>query len=155
MKTTGRKNPALVELVLVILFLAMSAVVLVQVFVKAHTLSADSRAQTTGLVLAQDIIEQWKTDPASADVRLFGAGWQDGAAQGDGQLFTTRRDADMCPLTQEGPGYALTVLLDRERTGEGVLYRIRVTLISLQDPAASPLVDCETAQYAAKERVGS
>ncbi len=38
MKTTGRKNPALLELVLVILFFALSSMVLIQVFVKARTI---------------------------------------------------------------------------------------------------------------------
>ena len=55
MKTTGRKNPALLELVLVILFFALSSMVLIQVFVKARTISRTSQAKTLGLVVIQDV----------------------------------------------------------------------------------------------------
>lgn len=59
MKIAEKRNPALVELVLVILFFALSSVVLVQVFVKAHQVSQESQAQTLGLILSEDLLEQW------------------------------------------------------------------------------------------------
>ena len=43
MKMAEKRNPALVELVLVILFFALSSAVLVQVFVKAHLIIEESR----------------------------------------------------------------------------------------------------------------
>ena len=57
------RNPALVELILVLLFFSLSALVLVQVFVKAHLTSEESRTQTLGLLKAQDVMDQWKEDP--------------------------------------------------------------------------------------------
>ncbi len=43
MNQRGNRNPALVELILVLLFFALSSVILVQVFVKAHFTSEESR----------------------------------------------------------------------------------------------------------------
>ena len=59
------RNPALVELILVLLFFSLSALVLVQVFVKAHLTSEESRTQTLGILKAQDVMEQWKEDFAA------------------------------------------------------------------------------------------
>lgn len=75
---TVKRNAALVELVLVILFFALSSMVLVQVFVKARIMSRTSQAETLGLVLAQDLIEQWKAEPACMEL-LFSAesGWRE------------------------------------------------------------------------------
>ena len=89
MKTTGRKNPALMELVLVILFFALSSMVLVQVFVKAKTISQTSQAKTLGLLAAEDILEQWRADPTQPEsLFLPEHGWKEetaGAETGEGE----------------------------------------------------------------------
>ena len=59
-----RRNPVLIELILVILFFSLSSVVLVELFVKAKTVSDTSQAQTRGVVVAQDLVEQWKGEPS-------------------------------------------------------------------------------------------
>ena len=78
MKMAEKRNPALVELILVILFFALASMVLVQVFVKAHLLSRESRAQTLGLIAAEDLLEQWKELPTQPE-QLFSSenGWEE------------------------------------------------------------------------------
>lgn len=146
MKSTARKNTALIELVLVILFLALSAAILAQAFAKARTMSADSRAQTTGMVWAQDVIEQWKADPAAIQ-RLFPAdeGWTE--QTGGERVFTAVRDENMQRLDGERPPYILSAAFAQENTAEGTIYTIRVTVTSGREGAAEPLVDYETAIY--------
>lgn len=71
-----KRNLALVELTLVILFMALSAAVLVQVFAAARIQSSESRAQTVGQTMAQDLIERWKAGEDPAALFAPGEGWQ-------------------------------------------------------------------------------
>lgn len=131
-----RRNPALIELILVILFFSLSSVVLVQLFVKASTISETSQAQTRGVVLAQDLVEQWKSEPSwpeavftrennwteevySEDVRVFYAGSgealdgtfeQEGAYKLEAVFWTSDEPA--------GKMYHLRVTITRQRDGE-------------------------------------
>ena len=97
MNTAEKRNPALVELILVILFFALSAMILVQVFVKAHVLSEESRSRTLGMVLAEDLLEQWKENGKDADA--FAALVQDNSDDGEtvdnGGTGNRRRGADI------------------------------------------------------------
>lgn len=140
---TSRRNPALVELVLVILFMAITAAILAQTFAKARTMSADSRAQTTGLITAQDIIERWKADPADT-AALFPAddGWQDA----EGVVFEQMRNEDMQPPDENSPEYLLRVELSSEDEPQGTLYGIHVIMRRYQADG-QPLVDLETSLY--------
>lgn len=142
---TSRRNPALVELVLVILFLAITAAVLAQTFAKARTMSADSRAQTAGLICAQDIIERWKADPADTAV-LFPAedGWH--IQSRESEVYELLRGEDMQPPRENSPEYLLQVELSSEDKPQGTLYGIHVTVRRyLTD--AQPFVDLETSLY--------
>ena len=71
-----KRNLALVELTLVILFMALSAAVLVQVFAAARSTSDESRAQTVGQAMAQDILERWKAGEAASTLFAEADGWQ-------------------------------------------------------------------------------
>lgn len=71
-----KRNLALVELTLVILFMALSAAVLVQVFAAARIQSSESRAQTVGQTMAQDLIERWKAGEDPAALFASDEGWQ-------------------------------------------------------------------------------
>ena len=75
MKKNSKKNPALVELILVILFFSLSSVILVQVFAKAKRISDLSHAETLGTIYAQSMIEAWKADPENAQDNLCYEGW--------------------------------------------------------------------------------
>lgn len=142
---TSRRNPALVELVLVILFMAITAAILAQTFAKARTMSADSRAQTAGLITAQDIIERWKADPTDT-AALFPAddGWQ--IQSRESMIFQQLRNEDMLPPGENSPEYLLQVELSSEAEPQGTLYGIRVS-VSRYQADGQPLVDCETSLY--------
>lgn len=142
---TSRRNPALVELVLVILFLAITASVLAQTFAKARTMSADSRAQTAGLITAQDIIERWKADPTDT-AALFPAddGWR--IQSREGTVYEQLRSENMLSPDENSPEYLLSVTLSSEEKPQGALYNIRVS-VSRYQADSQPLVDCETSLY--------
>lgn len=142
---TSRRNPALVELVLVILFLAITASVLAQTFAKARTMSADSRAQTAGLITAQDIIERWKADPTDTTA-LFPAddGWR--IQSREDTVYEQLRSGDMLSPDENSPEYLLSVTLSSEEKPQGALYNIRVS-VSRYQADSQPLVDCETSLY--------
>ena len=152
MKTTGRKNPALIELVLVILFFALSAIVLVQVFVKAKAMSQTSQAKTLGLLLAQDVIEQWKAEPDRPEkIFLPELGWQEEGKKEECRQFRANCDEELYLITKNTSTasttsrYYLQAELSEEKQPAGSLYRIRVILIdaSLEET----LLECETARY--------
>lgn len=146
MRGTGRRNPALVELVLVILFLALTTSVLAQAFAKARTMGADSRAQTAGLIAAQDLIERWKADPTDTSA-LFPAadGWQQQSS--DSMIFELLRDENMQPPEENRPDYLLRAELSEEQRAAGALYSLRVTVTGVQTDSGQPLVDCGTRLY--------
>lgn len=141
----SRRNPALVELVLVILFMAITAAVLAQTFAKARTMSADSRAQTAGLITAQDIIERWKVDPTDTAALLPSEdGWQ--LQSRESMIFQQLRGEDMLPPDENSPEYLLQVELSSEDKPQGTLYGIRVS-VTRSRAEGQPLVDCETSLY--------
>lgn len=142
---TSRRNPALVELVLVILFLAITAAVLAQTFAKARTMSADSRAQTAGLIAAQDIIERWKSDPTDT-AALFPAddGWQ--IQSRENEVYELLCSEDMLSPRENSPEYLLQVELSSEAKPRGTLYGVHVS-VSRYQTDGQPLVDCETSLY--------
>lgn len=144
MRSTGRRNPALIELVLVILFLAITSAVLAQAFAKARTMGADSRAQTAGMIAVQDVIERWKADPTDT-AALFPAG--DGWLSEDGQVYTAFRNEDMQEPDDNSPDYLLRAELETQTSLAGELCRIHVTVTGVQTGDGQPLVDCETSLY--------
>ena len=76
MKMAEKRNPALVELVLVILFFALSSVVLVQVFVKAHLISEEAAYEIRA--------ELWTEEKEAGElyhIRVLVTGIRDGKTQ--------------------------------------------------------------------------
>lgn len=148
MKMAEKRNPALVELVLVILFFALSSVVLVQVFVKAHLISEESRAQTLGLTAAEDLLEQWKEFPAQPE-RLFSLenGWKEEETAGNVRIFRAGCDPDMEFVPLEEAAYEIRAEFWTEEKEAGELYRIRIRMTGIRD--GKKQVELETARYAA------
>ena len=146
MKTTEKRNPALVELILVILFFALSAVILVQVFVKAYMLSQRSRAETLGMVLAEDLLEQWKEIPEQPE-QLFSSesGWQEQEAGGEVRTFLAGRGENMEPADSGQAAFEVRTELWAEEREAGELYHIKVQVADLRD--GKTLVELETARY--------
>lgn len=150
MRATRRKNPALVELILVILFFALSAVILVQVFVKAKAISQESRAQTTGLILIQDKIEQWKTKPTDF-LALFPTeeGWTEEVHGSDTHIFLVNCGKEMHLPSGEEADYEVCAELTEEPQKAGVLYRIWITIT--KNSNGNIIADCKTANYVPQE----
>lgn len=143
MKEGGRRNPALVELILVVLFFALSAMVLVQVFVRAKTMSEESRARTEGLVVAQDIIEQVKADPGGLE-NIFPE--DEGWIKGEGEdSYICGRTQDMEPAGGVTPSYEVRVLITREQEPAGTMCRIAVTIVRIRD--SKTITELKTAEY--------
>ena len=134
MKIAEKRNPALVELVLVILFFALSSVVLVQVFVKAHQVSQESQAQTLGLILSEDLLEQWKEN-----------GWREEKTGGNVQTFLSGCTESMELSAPEDAAYEIRTELWNEATEAGVLYHIRVLITGVGDGKLK--TELETARY--------
>lgn len=146
MKTAGKKNLALVELILVILFFALSSMILVQVFVKARAMSDTSRASTLGLVAAQDLIEQLKAAPQEAE-RILTAeeGWSPETANENGQGYTAAYGADMKPVVTGEAVYKVCVAISEESREAGILYRMSVTIDRIANEER--ITELSTAHY--------
>ncbi len=152
MRTSGRKNPVLAELILVILFFSLSSTVLVRIFVKAGTISGFSRAETLGLVLAQDWTEQWKGKPENPyTVFAEEKGWEKAVSTEPGQLFRAWADENMelKPVEDKTGVYEIKARFLREEKEAGILYRIRITIV--QDRNGRTIADLETASYVSGE----
>ena len=108
MKMAEKRNPALVELILVILFFALASMI---------ELSRESRAQTLGLIAAEDLLEQWKELPTQPE-QLFSSenGWEEEAAGGNVRTFRSGCNEEMQPVPLEQAVYELRAELDG---GEG------------------------------------
>lgn len=146
MKTAEKRNPALVELILVILFFALSAMILVQVFVKAHLLSRESRAETLGMVLAEDLLEQWKEVPNQPE-NLFSSenGWREEETGGEVRTFLTGFGENMEPAASEEAVYEVRTELWTEEREAGELCHIKVRIAGVEN--GKIFVELETSRY--------
>lgn len=158
-----KRNLALVELTLVILFTALSAAVLVRLFAAARQISRESRAQTLGQAMAQDLIERWKAGEEQEN--LFGAadGWQALPSERQQELlpllsaaqdtdpvpaggYSLALDETLLPAADGGQtAYRLEVLLAEEAQPAGRLYSIAVRLEAVY--TQNELVGFTTARY--------
>lgn len=176
-----KRNLALVEMTLVILFMALSAAVLVQVFAAARVQSSESRAQTVGQTMAQDLIERWKAGEDPAALFAPDAGWQAlpeaelagllPAAEGAGtdagpQAVASSQkaapaagyilwlDRAFAPVSgRDEAAYALSAAQDEQPQPAGQLRRIAVRMEALN--TGHELIGFATAQYQPRGLSGS
>ena len=111
MQRRFRNGPVLMELIIVILFFALSASVILQVFAAGYGQSGRTRRLDGALVTAQDWAERLSATDDMEQLLLDG-GWQ---VQADGTL---RLDVQQ--------GVTLTAALSEERGDAGTLYRARI-----------------------------
>lgn len=116
MNGTRRPNSMLVELVIVILFFAISASVILQLFVAAGARSAQSTTDTAALLMAEDFAERFAASKLPADSFLEA----DGFAQ-DGDTYMRTAEAGKRTLT-------LAVTGENEDTGAGVLDALHLAI---------------------------
>lgn len=128
------RNLLLIELIIVIFFFALSAVITLQAFVYAYEDTRLSRQYTQALAIAQDWAEQLyaAADPAAL---LQQADWQP-MPEGDG--YATEQD-----------GFHLSAALEQEQQEAGMIRRVRVTILPLDRHGAQedPLVSIPVARY--------
>lgn len=109
MNGTRKPNTMLIELVIVILFFAISAAVILQLFAAAGTRSAQNTTDSTALLMAEDFAERFAASTLPADAFLEAEGY----AQ-DGDVYTRTAAAGKRTLT-------LTVSGNSEQTSAGAL----------------------------------
>ncbi len=145
MKMTGKKNLALLELIVVILFFALSSVILAQVFVKAAKMSDLSRAETQGLVLAQDLLEQLKAAPEEAENILTAEGGWQKAKEPDGLSYTA-----VAELSAPEAAYEVQVTISEEPRAAGSMFYIKVRIERQWDHER--ITELSTARYVSENR---
>ena len=124
-----RQSMLLVEIVIAVLFFALSATVILDVFAAAYTQSAAAGALSEATADAQDLAERLKAAPGPWDAALEAEGFSAGA---DGAYALEREN------------YALRVALGAEETGAGTLYT--ATIDALRGDGA--ILSLEAARYA-------
>ena len=76
MNSTRKPNAMLIELVIVILFFALSASIILQLFVAASNRSVQSATDSSALIYAEDFIEQFSVSTLDADAFLREGGFE-------------------------------------------------------------------------------
>lgn len=127
------KNWALIELVIVILFFALSAAIVTECFATAKLLSDKAESKTAGLIAAQDIIEKWSIDPLKP------------LSNNSKNTLTLYYDNDMHLLSDENDAaYILTAASKSGITPTGELADITVTI---NDSKGEELVNLYSSEY--------
>lgn len=129
-----RRNPALIELILVILFFSLSSMVLVQLFAKAKVISDTSQAQTRSVVLAQDLVEQWKAEPSWPEAVFTRENhWTEEVYSEDVRVFYAGSGTELDGTFEEGGIYRLEAVFWTSDEPAGKMYHLRVTVTRQRD----------------------
>lgn len=126
MKKSNRSNSLLMELMLAVLFFMLSAVVLVEIFTGAGTLSNRSDLRNRALPEIQSVADRiWAAEDAEALLDEIGAPTDEG-------------------YTVECDGFTLRVTLSSEAAGAGTMQTAYLTAL---DPTGYELAKVESAKY--------
>lgn len=106
---TRKPNSMLIELVIVILFFAISAGIILQLFMAAHERSSQSTFDTTALLLAEDLAARFQTSDLPADDFIQAEGF---AQEPDGAKKTFTHGAQTVRMALSG---------ESKQTGAGTL----------------------------------
>ncbi|NLI21635.1 MAG: hypothetical protein GX418_08825 [Clostridiales bacterium] len=112
-----RGNALLIELVIALLFFALSQAIILRVFADAQTTNADARAMTRALAQAGNVAETLRvSEDAEATLRAFGfQRREDERAQAGGYAL------------QSADGYLLTAAITRFSQPAGLLTTVRLS----------------------------
>lgn len=131
-----KRNLALVEFTLVILFTALSAAVLVRVFAAARQESRESEAQTLGQTMAQDLIERWKAGEKTETLFDPAEGWQALPPERQQELLSIlNAPQEARPVPAGGYTLALDEALLPAADATQTAYRLEVLLAKEAQPA--------------------
>ncbi len=75
MNKAGKPNSLLIELVIVLLFFSLSAVVILEVFIAAHDRSVSSIVGSEGTLIAEDIAERFYASRMDPEAFLLDEGF--------------------------------------------------------------------------------
>ena len=115
MRESGRTKAMLGELVIVALFLALSAMTLLRLFAASNTISRESEALARATILAQDSLERFSA----------------------GEELPAREE---CIL--DGVAYSVLAQIESSETGAGTLETCTVTVQQGQDTVTSMQTAC-------------
>lgn len=114
-----RRNLVLPELILNVLFFALAAGILVQVFALAYADGLKNRVKTEAMLQVQNVVEQVKANPYSAETALLAAGF----TNGDGRIFCSY-DAEW--NAAKNGRYEISLALRQTPVEAGVLFDVTV-----------------------------
>ncbi len=118
-----KKNPALIELIIVIFFFSLSAAIIVQLFAASYQISRQSYRESIAVIRAQDIIEQLKTDPINPGKILLN--WENTKDQ-DGDIFTAYVDEKMNIIDKSQSTYKFVIHIENAGGDSGTLVAIHM-----------------------------
>lgn len=137
----AKKNRILLEMVVVLLVFALSSAVIVQVFAASAKESERSCATTEAMLLAEEVLERLKTDPADPETQLLQLGFY----RTPSGIYQKEFDRDWNPAPA-CPRYALRVTVNGVSTGAGSLLEIETDGILYGEQEES-LLRFETSVY--------
>lgn len=120
-----RKNLILPELLVNVLFFALAAAILVQVFALAYSEGLKNRVKTEAMLRVQNVVEEVKADPCSAETVLLAAGFQ----TGHGRIFCSY-DAEWNAAANGR--YEISLELRQTPAETGHLFEIAVACTDLE-----------------------
>ena len=126
-----RSNIALIELLIVIFFFSLSAMVIVQVFVRSDQLSQTSNSMSFAIIFAQDTLEQVRSAPDNAISVL--SDWTIVAQNDLRQIFELYFDENMDLKYDESYEYKFVVDINKTAQEHGTFFDIKLEVYSVQN----------------------
>ena len=147
--TRGRSNVFLMELILVILFFALSSVVILQLFVSAKEEGDRSRGTTEACRYAQDLAERFKASPGETALALTEEGWSE-----ENDVYTLGLTRDWQPAGNTAPVYLARLTLVRRSVQTGGLMTVQIRISRMNEENGGVLCTLPAAVYLPADESG-
>lgn len=118
--TNGKANPFFIEMIVVIFFFALSAAVILQVFVGSHQRSLLSRDQNNALMEVQALAEEFKADDDENPLSFLG---EDAPVSGETYVLSYDRTWNR---TDQAPAYRVSAAGTSDENKAGLLLSVRL-----------------------------
>ncbi len=142
-----RNNIALIELLIVIFFFSLSAMVIVQVFVRSDQISQKSNSMSVAIILAQDTMEQLRSEPKNAIDVLDD--WTIIDQNDKQQIFELYFDEKMDITNGERYDYRFVVDMSKTDQEYGTFFDIKIEVYSVQKEM---IFDLHTGKYISDQK---
>ena len=137
-----RSNIALIELLIVIFFFSLSAMVIVQVFVRSEQVSQKSNSMSAAIIFTQDTLEQLRS--ASNDAINILDEWTIISQSAEQQIFEAYFDKNMDMAHGENYNYRFVVDINKTVQEYGAFFDIKIEVYSDQNEV---VFDLHTGKY--------